>query len=188
MTEDKNGLDPQNTILNTPSLPPDPDHAWKALLKINDWIRQADAKATVTLAFTGALATLLYNMVSGLVHTGVWVNILAVLSTGLLVIAGISCGLTLTPRIKDTLRSSENRISVLFYGAINQHYGKDRDKFCAEIEDLTKDPTRLTLELARQIHINSRIASEKTVRVQWAIRAMVTGGFAIAAIAALIAR
>ena len=41
---------------------PNPDHAWKLLGLVNEWIRHSDAKAGVTLAFTGVLGAMAFNL------------------------------------------------------------------------------------------------------------------------------
>lgn len=33
-----------------PAIDPEPDHAWKALSLVNDWIKHAEGKAGITLA------------------------------------------------------------------------------------------------------------------------------------------
>lgn len=40
----------------TVPLVPTPDHAWKALSVTNKWVRHADAKTEITLAFVAATA------------------------------------------------------------------------------------------------------------------------------------
>lgn len=167
---------------------PDPDHAWKLLSLVNEWIRHADAKATVTLAFTGAMGTLLFNMVKGLPETGVWTNISAVSTCAFLVAAGVLCGLTLTPRTKDIVDDSSDEVNRIFYAHISKHFRGQRVEYRDVIKTLTADSASLTDDLADQIHANARIATVKNQYVKWAIRAMLCGGLSLAIVAALIAR
>lgn len=47
-------------VATTPVVPA-PDHAWKALSVTNEWVRHADAKTGITLAFVAATATALFS-------------------------------------------------------------------------------------------------------------------------------
>lgn len=105
-----------------------PDHAWKLLGLVNDWIRHADAKATATLAFTGALGTLLYNMVRSLPTTTICENLFATIAAGALLAAGILAGFTLTPRTRTRTGGDKPRINRLFFAHITQNYHADRVK------------------------------------------------------------
>lgn len=46
----------------TVPLVPAPDHAWKALSVKNEWVRHANAKTRMTLAFVAATAAALFNV------------------------------------------------------------------------------------------------------------------------------
>ncbi|WP_190814252.1 hypothetical protein [Saccharopolyspora pogona] len=63
-----------------PDPDPDPDHAWKTLALVNEWIRYADAKAGVTLAFTGVLATMVFNPTKDFDRRSTTFDLLVVLS------------------------------------------------------------------------------------------------------------
>lgn len=41
---------------------PNPEHAWRTLVLMNEWIRHSDAKAGVTLALAGVLGTMVSNL------------------------------------------------------------------------------------------------------------------------------
>ena len=40
----------------------EPDHAWKALSLVNDWIKHAETKAGATLAAAGVVGGVLFNL------------------------------------------------------------------------------------------------------------------------------
>jgi len=106
-----------------------PDHAWKALLLVNDWIRHSDAKAGVTLAFTGVLGTMLFNLTKNFTARWWLTDVLAVATCASLVTAAVFCALTLTPRVGDR-RGPGDDINRLFYGSISKHFQGDRRGYC----------------------------------------------------------
>ncbi|HEY5854079.1 MAG TPA: Pycsar system effector family protein [Aldersonia sp.] len=170
------------------SADPNPEHAWKLLSVVNEWIRHADAKATVALAFTGAMGTLLFNMVKDLPQTGIWTKFFTVCACALLVTTGVFCGLTLTPRTRNVDKYTPNEINRLFYGHISEHFRGQRIKYRDVLHTLTIDPQLLTQELADQICANSQIAAVKSLHVQRAIRAMLAAGVMLSIVSVLIAR
>lgn len=80
---------------------PNPDHAWKTLALMNEWIRHSDAKAGVTLAFAGVMATTTFNLAKDFTPRSVVFDSLVVIACILLICTGALCGWTLTPRVKD---------------------------------------------------------------------------------------
>ncbi|MGW4340794.1 Pycsar system effector family protein [Rhodococcus koreensis] len=167
----------------------DPDHAWKLLSLVNEWIRHADAKATATLAFTGALGTLLYNLVKNQTDTGATLDIFAVLTCIALGLALLFCGLTLAPRIQDH-KDQDNEpdtINRIFFGSITKHYDGRRPAYRDVVKTLTEDPHELIRDLADQIHTNARIATTKSHHAQRAIRSLLAAGVCLAVVAILIA-
>lgn len=167
---------------------PSPDHAWKLLSLINEWIRHADAKATVTLAFTGAIGTLLFNMVKGLATTTVWTDVTVVATCLFLVCAGVLCGLTLVPRTKAAKGDpAEDEINRLFFAHIATHYSGDRLQYRDVLGTLTADPVSLTHDLADQVHANARIATVKNKYAQKAISAVLAAGLSLALVAVTVA-
>lgn len=164
------------------------DHAWKLLSLVNEWIRHADAKATATLAFTGALGALLYNLVKKQTDAGVAFNIFAVVTCIALGLALLFCGLTLTPRVKDNDQDADpDTINRVFFGSITKHYDGQRPAYRDVVRTLTEDPHELIRDLADQIHTNARIATTKNRHVQWAIRSLLAAAVCLAVVAMLIA-
>jgi len=162
-----------------------PDHAWKALSLVNEWIRHADAKAGVTLAFTGVLATMLFNLVKDFKSRTPCFDFVVILACALIVITGALCAWTLTPRWKDT-DGSKDAINRLFYGSISKNFKGDRPRYVDVLHTLTADPNELTRDLADQVHANAKVASSKMRWSKWAIRSAVAAGAAVALLAILI--
>lgn len=164
---------------------PNPDHAWKALTLMNEWIRHSDTKAGVTLAFAGVLATMTFNLAKDFQQRGVVFDILVVAICVLLVATGVLCGWTLTPRVKDKDADRE-AINRLFFASINRNFRGKRQEYSEVLRTLTADPTELTKDLADQIHANARIATVKASAAKWAIRCALATGLFVAALAVVI--
>ncbi|MBZ4487418.1 DUF5706 domain-containing protein [Microbacterium sp. cx-55] len=162
-----------------------PDHAWKALGLVNEWIRHADAKAGVTLAFTGVLAAMLFNLVKDFESRTVWSDAVVVAACVLLVVTGGLCAWTLTPRVRDK-DASNLAINRLFYASISKNFKGDRHRYVDVLHTLTADSDELTRDIAHQVHANAEIATTKSRWATWAIRSAVAAGAAVALLAILI--
>ncbi|KTS09416.1 hypothetical protein RSA3_13385 [Microbacterium testaceum] len=153
---------------------------------VNEWIRHADAKAGVTLAFTGVLATMLFNLVKDFHSRTVCSDVVVIASCILLVVTGGLCAWTLTPRMSD--KDTDNlAINRLFYASISKNFKGDRRKYIDVLHTLTADPDELTRDIAHQIHANAEIATTKSKWVKWAIRTAVAAGVAVALLAIIVA-
>lgn len=168
-----------------PPVDANPDHAWKALSLVNEWIRHADAKAGVTLAFTGVLATMLFNLVKDFESRTVGSDVVVIAACALLVITGGLCAWTLTPRVRDK-DASNLAINRLFYASISKNFKGDRHRYIDVLHTLTADPDELTRDIAHQVHANAEIATTKSTWAKWAIRSAVAAGAAVALLAVLI--
>jgi Family of unknown function (DUF5706) len=161
--------------VDSTAVPPQPDHAWKALSITNEWVRHADTKTGVTLAFIGATSTVLFNLVK---DENNWTCLLmasvAVCAAALLASA-ICAWLALFPRVKGRPftgdEPDEDAVNLLFFGHVSSHYSKDRPTYVQVLSTLTTDPARLTRQVAAQIHENSHIATTKFKYVNRAIMA-----------------
>jgi hypothetical protein len=145
--------------------PPGPDQAWKLLAITNEWVRHADTKTGVTLAFGGATAAMLLNLVKD--HTWTWkLSASASLASVALILTAFFATLALFPRVKARRDRSadEEAVNLLFFGDISRHYGKDRPSYRDVLSVLTADSTRLTGQIADQVHANARIA---TLKFRW---------------------
>lgn len=156
---------------------PSPEHAWKVLTITNEWIRHADAKTGITLAFVSATATALFSMAHALEQWTCLVTGTVAGSVIALLGAIVSAGLALLPRVnrydpKGPTQESvlpEDAVNLLFFGEVTKHYGSDRPTYRDVLSTLTSDPPRLTRHIADQIHANAHVA---TTKFRWANRAI----------------
>lgn len=167
------------------ALAPNPDHAWKALALVNEWIRHSDAKAGVTLAFTGVLGTMTFNLAKDFASRSTLFDVLVAVACTLLVLTGALCGWTLTPRVNDK-DADRDEINRLFFGSISRNFSGKRQQYIDVLHTLTANPTELMRDLADQVHANAKIASIKATSVKWAIRSALAAGAAVAAVAIVI--
>jgi hypothetical protein len=154
---------------------PQPDQAWKALSITNEWIRHADTKTGVTLAFVGATSTVLFNLVKDEQSWTCALVVAVVLCAAALVTAAAFACSALFPRTKRRARkgtpADEEAVNLLFFGDIVGHYTKDLPSYTQVLSLLTGDPARLTRQIAGQIHENAHIATAKFKHVNRAIMA-----------------
>lgn len=168
-----------------PAVVPNPDHAWKALGLVNEWIRHSDTKAGVTLAFTGVLGTMTFNLAKDFTSRATLFDVLVAVACTLLVLTAALCGWTLTPRMNDK-DADRDAINRLFFVSISRNFSGKRRQYIDVLHTLTANPTELTRDLADQIHANAKIASLKATSAKWAIRSALATGAAVAAIAVFI--
>lgn len=171
-----------NSLDSSAALAPNPDHAWKALALVNEWIRHSDAKAGVTLAFTGVLGTMTFNLAKGFEPRSAAFDILVIIACTLLVLTGALCGWTLTPRVNDK-DADRDAINRLFFASISRNFNGKRRQYSDVLHTLTANPAELTRDLADQIHANAKIATVKARFAKWAIRSALATGAAVAALA-----
>lgn len=152
---------------------------------MNEWIRHSDAKAGVTLAFAGVLATMTFNLVKDFQPRDTMFDVLTVAACVLLVLTAALCAWTLTPRLKDRDADSE-AINRLFFASIDRHFRGERKRYSEVLRTLTADPVELVADLADQIHANARIATVKASCAKWAIRSALAAGAAVALLAVLV--
>lgn len=164
---------------------PDPDHAWKVLSLINEWIRHSDAKAGVTLALTGVLATLTFNLTKDIDTWSCLVVIATAVACLLLVVTVGLCAWTLTPRTANKTAGA-GADSLLYFADISKNYARDRRDYRSDLTALVADPARLAEQLADQVHANALIATVKTKSAAWAIRTAVASGTVVAVLALII--
>jgi hypothetical protein len=169
-----------------PTQRPDPDHAWKALSLVNDWIRHADTKVGVTLAATGVTAITLANVLRGTTSPSPWLLACAILSGLLLLVAG-SCGVAaLVPRRKIGKRTTpEAHTNLLFYKHIGKAYEGRSARYAEALARLTMNEHELTAHLAHQIHANSAVADRKFTWADRAIKAL-AGAILVVALTAVL--
>lgn len=152
---------------------------------MNEWIRHSDAKAAVTLAFTGVIGAMTFNLVNGFDRRSIPFDMLVLLASALLLLTAALCGLTLTPRMRDKDASPE-AVNLLYFNSISQHYKGRRTQYAEALEGLTADRSALIRNLAEQIHANARIATFKAKSAKWAIRSVLLASAAVAAVAVFV--
>lgn len=155
------------------------EQAWKVLSMVNGWIQFADAKAGATLAFSGVMGTLLYNVVKDLHQRSPWLDVTVVLTCTLLFLAVLLAGWAIAPRMKDK-DVVPGAISNLFFASIAANYKGNRLAYRYELRRLSTDNHALVEELADQIHVNATIATAKNQRVAWAVRSGLVAGVLLA--------
>ncbi|MPY12269.1 Pycsar system effector family protein [Arthrobacter bussei] len=171
----------------------EPDHAWKVLATTNEWIRHADAKTGVTLAFVGVTGTTLFNLVKDEMEWSPLLNILVFADLLALVLAITFAYFALSPRTKTRAErrkwvqrrkgqpqsdattagkaAQQDQINLLFFGHIATHYKDQGPSYHEVLTLITKDRERLTGQIAAQIHENSHVATNKFKYVDRAIKA-----------------
>ncbi|MGW6413831.1 Pycsar system effector family protein [Streptomyces sp. NPDC055055] len=136
--------------------PPNPDHAWKALGLVIDWIKHAETKAGVTLAATGVTGGVLYNLVKDADTPSTWLIASAALCGLTVLAAGLCAGLVLWPRLK----MKEDPTSLLYFHHIARGHVAS-GTYTISLVALTKDMEALVTEIASQSWANSKVAHEK---------------------------
>lgn len=150
-----------------------PDRAWSVLLLVNDWIKHAETKLSILLAFQAALA-------AGLIATVLrgQPNGLGTLFTGGLAAAAIaiSVGMALAGLIGRVKRRDGAATSVLYFGDIAAKYKEQPAPFRERLEAVLSDDDQLLAQTADQVHANAEIALRKYT---WLNRATRVGGIAL---------
>ncbi len=148
----------------------DPDHAWKTLTLVIDWIKHAETKAAATLAAAGVAGGVLYNLVKDESDPS-WVLALASVITGVgVLVAGVSAGAAFWPR----LRHREEPSSPLFFHHIARKHSAPKG-YIAELSLLTGQAETLVQEIAEQVFWNSKVAHRKYQCASLAIKALLVG-------------
>ncbi|MFF1831176.1 Pycsar system effector family protein [Paenarthrobacter sp. NPDC058040] len=157
------------------AVPPQPDHAWKALSIVNEWVRYADTKTGVTLAFIGVTSTVLFNLVKDEQQWTCRLVVAVVACVAALLLSVVFAYLALFPRVESRSGNSEDpdeeSVNLLFFGSVSKHYSKRQPTYREVLSTLTSDPKKLTRQISSQIHENSHIATVKFKYVNRAIMA-----------------
>lgn len=155
---------------------PDPDHAWKALGLVNDWIRHGDAKISVTLAVTGAAGVMLYNLVKDQTNASLGFGLLAGACAVSLFLAALFAVIGLIPQVRvGSRRQPEAYTNLLFYRHIADGWNGKTAGFVHALGELTIDKQDLTKHIGEQVHANAGVARRKYVWSDRSIRALAAG-------------
>jgi hypothetical protein len=144
--------------------PPNPDHAWKALGLVIDWIKHAETKAGATLAATGVAGGALYSLIKDANAPSNWLITSAILCALAVLGAGLCAGMVLWPRLK----MKEDPTSLLYFHHIARAHTAS-DTYATSLVALTKNMEALVTEIASQSWANSRVAHDK---YRWGGRAI----------------
>lgn len=144
--------------------------AWSVLINVNEWVKHAETKLGVVLAFLGVLAAGLITLVIEVARGSTLMMVLEVVS-GLLLLVAVGCAsLGLLPQFAS--EPDEAKLNPLYYGDVRQHFGGKPDEYAAHLRAALSDPQTVTDHLARQIVANSGVAVRKYT---WSNRAILLG-------------
>lgn len=166
---------------STPEVPdwskvPDPDHAWKALGLVNEWIRHGDAKISVTLAVTGASGVMLFNLLANQAKTPLALELLGGGCAVALFLAALFAVIGLVPQVRVRgRREPESYTNLLFYRHIAGGWNGKTAGFVHALGELTIDKQELTKHIGEQVHANAGVARRKYVWSDRAIKALAAG-------------
>lgn len=158
------------TVSTTDSGAPSSGDAWNVLTNVNEWVKHAEAKLGVILAFLGVLAAGLISLVIEVGRGSVIMMALEGASGGALLLAIGCASLGLLPQFDH--EADEARLNPLFYGDVRQYFATKPDDYTARLSAALSDPETITAHLARQIVANSGVAVRKYT---WANRAVILG-------------
>jgi hypothetical protein len=165
---------------------PDPDHAWKALSLVNDWIRHADAKIGVTLAATGVAGATLFNLMKDAADPSCWLKATAALCAAALLWTAACAVIGLVPQVKiGKRRDPESYTNLLFYRHIAGGWEGKPAAFVFALGSLIIDKQELTKHIGEQVHANASVARRKYVWADRAIRGLAVGLLLLAITATL---
>ncbi|MEU2617562.1 Pycsar system effector family protein [Streptomyces sp. NPDC007157] len=124
-----------------------------------DWIKHAESKAAATLASSGVVAAILYNLLKDEKKLNLPSLICTVACAFFAATAALCAGMALRPR----LRSREEPKSALYYHHIARKHVRKQgsDTYVEQLKALTADSDLLVAEIAAQIWANAHVARDK---------------------------
>jgi hypothetical protein len=164
--------------------PVDPDQAWRILSMVNDWVRHAESKLTVTLGAAGVTGGVLYSFVTENRGSGRLFIAVAGLSGAAILTSLVSAMIGLSPVLK--LRSATPaEVNPLFFGGIADAHGPSSATYGPALATLSAKPEEIVRHLSQQILINSAVAQRKYWWADRAIQALVINVLALSALTVL---
>lgn len=151
--------------------------AWALLGLVNDWVRHAEAKLGVVLAFLGALSAGLVALVIEIGHPSLTMALIEVTAAVLLMLSVGSAGSALLPQ--HAPQDQRTRANPLYYGDIRAHYSSDEAAYLAELKSTLTNRSALVELIGRQVLANSAVAHRKFARANSAILLGLTASIAI---------
>ncbi|MFL0580874.1 Pycsar system effector family protein [Dietzia sp. 179-F 9C3 NHS] len=140
------------------------------MTNVNEWVKHAETKLGVVLAFLGVLAAGLITLVIEVGRGSALMLLLEGLSGLLLLLAAGCASLGLLPQFAH--ESNHAKLNPLYYGDIRKHFAGKHEEYAAHLREALSSPPAFTDHLARQIVANSEVAVRKYT---WANRAIFLG-------------
>lgn len=167
------------------SVQPDLEQAWKILSLVTDWLRHAEAKLSVILAFAGVSAGVLFNLVKEQGDGSCVFNSAAVICCVTIVLAGVLAMLGLLPvtRLGRKRPEGEAVANPLYFNDIADTYVKASD-YLIVLKSLTTASDDLIRHIGQQVHANASVASRKYRFASWAMWALLVDLLALGGVAA----
>jgi Arc/MetJ-type ribon-helix-helix transcriptional regulator len=154
---------------------------------VNDWLKFAEAKNGILLAFCGAAIPTVMNMLTSLGKTSSWAYIMIIISLFCFFASTLICSWSFLPktRSRQNLRESqigESKLNLYFYGdlgtldkstllkRIRKEYFNDH----IEVNNLSQD-YKEQLDLCDQVTVNASIAMSKFDKFKTALRLLMVG-------------
>ncbi|MCK1822467.1 DUF5706 domain-containing protein [Streptomyces sp. XM83C] len=193
-----------------------PEHAWKALNLVNDWVKHAETKSVAALAAAGVAGGVAYNLLKDQSNPGIVLDVVAVVGCLMIFLAGLFAMAALAPQLKPPLpgelrsklrgmwarrsvprgesetepaqaEAERSPTNLLFYGDVKRQYEHDAPTYAQVLAALTGNDEEITNHIALQVHANSLVANRKYVWANRAIRALRVGLVCLALIALITA-
>lgn len=158
---------------------PDPaivTEAWSVLSNVNEWVKHAENKLGVVLAFLGVLAAGLITLVIEVGQPSILMVVLEGVAGGLLLLAVGSASVGLLPQFAH--EPDEAKLNPLYYGDIRRYFACKPEDYAPHLTGALSNAATTTEHLARQIVANSGVAVRKYT---WANRAILLGLLALVA-------
>jgi hypothetical protein len=165
----------------------DPEHAWRVLTLVNDWVRHAETKIGATLAATGVTGGVLFTLIRGRPDRSLTLEVTAAVCGALILLAGVLAGLALLPRLRAKPWRSEPPTSPLYFAHIARRYrGVRAAEYPQVLAALSVDADALTREIGCQVRANAGVAHRKHRLTHAAILSLLLALLALVAVAVVI--
>jgi hypothetical protein len=154
------------------------------LVLVNEWLRFAEAKNAALVVATSGIALAVAKFSPSLDAKGseFW---LCTAGLGFVYSSGIASLFSFTPKIQFLWSLSNHQISnddnFFFFGDIADYSASDYIRALYTGAGLQNQGSKLELDLAGQIIINSRIALQKFICARWSTSLLLIGTICIAA-------
>ncbi len=148
--------------------------AWSVLSNVNEWVKHAETKLGVVLAFLGVLAAGLITLIVEVGQPSTLMAWIEGVTGGLLLLASACATVGLLPQFAH--EPDQAKLNPLYYGDVSRYFAKKAADFSGHLQSTLNNPSDATDEIARQIVANSVVAVRKYT---WANRAICLGFLAL---------